>query len=81
MMIGCMIRSKASVHHDMIRAEMRAAPIPTKALFQSVTIVQQIWDLLKKKYSRLAFRLSEQLAENGENICRYAEKKMVPVTW
>ena len=62
-------------------SKTKFGPIVTKALFQSVTNIQQIWDLLKKKYSRLAFRLSEQLAENGENICRYAEKKMVPVTW
>ena len=80
-MIACMIRNKAPVHHDIIQAQMRAAPKLTKALFQSVTIVQRIWELLKKTYSRLAFGLLKQLAENGENPCWYAEMQMVPVTW
>ena len=32
-MIACMIRSKASMPHDIIRAEMGATPIITETLF------------------------------------------------
>ena len=42
-MIAGMIRSKASVPHDIIRAEMGAAPIITEALFQSVTCIKRLW--------------------------------------
>ena len=38
-MIARVIRSKASVPHDIIRAEMGATPIITEALFRSVTCI------------------------------------------
>ena len=65
-MIPRMIRSKASVPHDIIRAEMGVAPIITEALFQSVTCTQRLWELPKQRYPRLALMSSRQLAENGD---------------
>ena len=49
-MIARMIRSKASVPHDIIRAEMGVAPIITKA-FRSVTCIQRLWELPKRRYA------------------------------
>ena len=72
-MIACMIRSKSLVPHDIIRAEMGAAPIITEALVRSMTAIQRLWKLLKGRYSRLALTSSKQFAENGDNHCWYAE--------
>ena len=49
-MIARMIRSKASVPHDIIRAEMGVPPIITKA-FRSVTCIQRLWELPKRRYA------------------------------
>ena len=43
LMLACMIRSKESVPHDIIRAKMGATPIITEALFQLVTFIQRLW--------------------------------------
>ena len=53
-MIGHMIRRKASVTHDIIEAEMGAAPIIIKALCRPLTCIQQLWELPERSYSRLA---------------------------
>ena len=73
-MIARMIRSKASVPHDIIRAEMGAAPIITEALFRSVTCIQRLWELPKRRYPRLALMSSRQLAENGDIHYWYADQ-------
>ena len=44
-MIACMIRSKASVPHDIIQTEMGAAPIIFEALFRSMTCIQRFWEI------------------------------------
>ena len=49
-------------------SKTKFGPIVTKALFQSVTNIQQIWDLLKQSYSS-ALKSSNQLAEHGDNHC------------
>ena len=72
-MIVCMIRSKASVPHDIIRAELGASPIIIEALFRSVTCIQRLWELPKRRYPRLALMSSRQLGENGDIHCWYAE--------
>ena len=46
--IACMIRCKALVPHDIIRAEMRAASIIIEALFRLVTCIKQLWGSLKE---------------------------------
>ena len=59
--------------HDIIRAEMGAAPIITEALFRSMTCIQCLWKLPKQRYPMLALMSSRQLAENGDIHCWYAE--------
>ena len=54
-MIARMIKSKASMPHDIIRAEMEAA--------QSVTCIQWLLEFPKGRYSRLALMSSKQLAQ------------------
>ncbi len=73
LMIGRMIRSKASVPHDIVRAEMGAAPIAVEALLRSVTNIQRIWKLPKERYPRLALMSSLQLTAHGDTHCWYAE--------
>ena len=46
-MIVRMIRSKASVPHDIIRAKMGTASIITEALFQSMACIQSLWEIPK----------------------------------
>ena len=66
-MIHCIIRSKALVPHDIIQAETGAAPIITKALFQSMAS--------KQKYSRLA-HTSSKLAKHQDNIVGMLENML-----
>ena len=67
-MIVPMIRSNESVPHDIIQAEVGAAPIIIEALFRSVTFIQRLWELLKRRYPTLSLMSSRQLAKNGEFI-------------
>ena len=63
-MIAHMIRRKASVPYDIIQMEMVAAPTVTVPLFQWVMTIQWIWELPKKRCSRLVFMSWRQLAEH-----------------
>ena len=47
-MIAAMIRSKASVPHGIIWAQMGAASIISEALFRSVTFIQRLRSFLKE---------------------------------
>ena len=62
--IACMIRCKALVPHDIIWAAMGATLIITEALFWSMTVTQQLWELPKRRYSRLVIMPPKQLAEH-----------------
>lgn len=73
MMIARMIRSKPSVPHDIVRAELGAAPVVVEALFQAVTFMHRIWELPHERYPRLALMSSKRLAEDGDTHCWYAE--------
>lgn len=77
MMIARMIRSKPSTPHEIIRAEMGAAPVVTEALLRAVTFLHRIWELPRQKYPRLALTSSRQLADEGDTHCWYAEMR----TW
>ena len=46
-MIARMIRSKASMAHNIVLVEMEAAPIIIEGLFRSLTIIQRLWNLPK----------------------------------
>ena len=68
-MIVRMIRSKASVPHDIIRAKMGTASIITEALFQSMACIQSLWEIPK---SSQGWQLCHQ--DNWLNIhCWYVE--------
>ena len=47
-MITHMIRSKASIPHDIIHARQESSPIMIEALFRSVTGIQQLWSCVTK---------------------------------
>ena len=70
-MISRMIRAKASVPHDIIRAELAASPLVVEALTRSVSFIHSIWDLPRHRYARLALESSRQLAMQGDNACYY----------
>ena len=72
-MIGPMIRSKAFVPHDIVRAERGAAPIAIKALLQLVTNIQYVWKHPKERYPRLTLMSSLQPIEHGDTHYWYAE--------
>lgn len=72
-MIAHMIRSKPSTPHEIIRAELGAAPVVTEALLQTVTFLRRIGDLPQQRYPRLALDSSRQLSEEGDTRCWYTQ--------
>ena len=72
-MIARMIRAKASVPHEIIRAELGAPPLVIEALTRSVSFIHSIWDLPRDRYVRLALESSRQLASQGDTSCWYAQ--------
>ena len=72
-MISRMIRAKASVPHEIIRAELAAPPLVIEALTRSVSFIHSIWDLPRDRYARLALESSRQLASQGDTSCWYAQ--------
>ena len=57
-MISRMIRAKASVPHEIIRAELVAPPLVIEALTRSVSFIHSIWDLPRDRYAHLALESS-----------------------
>ena len=53
-MISRMIRAKASVPQDIIRAELVAPKLVTEALARSISFVHSIWSLPRDIYAKLA---------------------------
>lgn len=72
-MISRLIRAKASVPHEIIRAEMAAPPMEIEALTRSVSFIHSLWDTSRDRYTRLALESSRQLALHGEISCWYAQ--------
>ena len=72
-MIARLIRAKASVPHDIIRAELAAPPMEMEALTRSVSFVHSLWDTTRDRYARLALESSRQLALQGDTSCWYAQ--------
>ena len=54
---------------------MGATPMIIKALFRSMTYIQRLWEIPKRRYSRLALTSSKQLVEHGDNYWCYAKMK------
>ena len=57
-MISRMIRAKACVPHEIIRAELAAPPLVVEALTRSIPFIHNIWDLPRDRYARLAMESS-----------------------
>ena len=70
--IANMIRSNASVPHEIVWAEMGAAPILIEALLRSVACIQRLWKLHKRRYS-MTIMSSKQPTEHGDIHCWYAK--------
>ena len=71
-MISRMIRAKASLPHEIIRAELAALPMEIEVLTRSVSLIHSLWDTTRDRYSRLALESSRQLAMQGDTSCWYA---------
>ena len=72
-MISRLIRAKASVPHDIIRAEMAAPPMVVEALTRSVSFLHSLWKLPRERYARLALESSQQITAQGDTSCWYAQ--------
>ena len=72
-MISKMIRAKASVPHEIIRAEMAAPPVVIEALTRSITFLHNTWTLPHNRYAKLALQSSHKLALEGDETCWYAQ--------
>ncbi|KAH7434041.1 hypothetical protein KP509_07G098200 [Ceratopteris richardii] len=72
-MISRLLRSKPSVPHDIIRAELGTPPMLVEALFQAVSFVHSLWDTTRDRYTRLALESSRQLALQGDTSCWFAQ--------
>ena len=75
LMIGRVIRRKAFVPHDTVWVEMGAAPIAIEALLRSVTNIQRLWKLPKKRYPILALYTS--LKCSGKNITVFPSPRTI----
>ncbi|KAH6558407.1 hypothetical protein KP509_1Z065800 [Ceratopteris richardii] len=72
-MISRLLRSKPSVPHDIIRAELGTPPMLVEALFQLVTFILRVRELPTSRLTRLAFESSRHLAETGHEGVWYAQ--------
>lgn len=72
-MISRLIRSKPSVPHDIVRAELATPPMLVEALFQTVCFIQRMRVLSPDRLTCRAFEASRQLAESGEQGSWYSQ--------
>ncbi|MCO5590551.1 hypothetical protein L7F22_044522 [Adiantum nelumboides] len=72
-MISRMIRSKSSVPHDIIRAELAAPPMLVEALFQTVCLLHRFRDMDPDRISHRAFIASRDMALAGDTSSWYAQ--------
>ncbi|MCO5608531.1 hypothetical protein L7F22_062742 [Adiantum nelumboides] len=72
-LIAKLIRCKASVQHEIVRAELGAAPIVVEALTKSVSYIHSLWNLPSHRYVKLALESSCQLAREGDSNCWYEQ--------
>ena len=64
-MLGCLIRSKESVPHEVSREEFAHPPMLVEALFQMVAFIHRISNQPHDRLSRRAFEASRELHELG----------------
>ncbi|MCO5589434.1 hypothetical protein L7F22_043401 [Adiantum nelumboides] len=72
-MISRIIRSKPSVPHDIIRAELAAPPMLVEALFQTVCLLHRFRDMDPDRISHRAFIASREMARTGDTSSWYAQ--------
>ncbi|MCO5592980.1 hypothetical protein L7F22_058820 [Adiantum nelumboides] len=74
-MISRLVRSKASVPHDIVRAELAAPPMVVEALFQTVCMLHRFQDMDRDQIAYRAFTASRDLAMGGDTSCWYAQTR------
>ena len=57
-MISRMIRAKASLPHDIIRAELAAPKLVTEALARSISFLLSIWSLPGGRYAKITLKFA-----------------------
>ena len=72
-MISRMVKAKASVPHEIIRAQLAVPLLVVEALTRSVSFIHNIWNLSRDRYARLALDSSRQLAARRDTSCWYAQ--------
>eukprot|EP00249_Psilotum_nudum_P024953 c29331_g2_i2 orf=1-1479(+) len=75
LMISRLIRSKASVPHDIVRAELAAPPMLVEALFQTVCMLHRFQDMDRDQIAYRAFMASRELAMGGDTSSWYAQTR------
>ncbi|KAI5054061.1 hypothetical protein GOP47_0031046 [Adiantum capillus-veneris] len=72
-MISRLLRSKKTVPHDIIRAELATPPMVVEALFQTVCFIQRMRELPPDRLTRRAFEAAIQLSESGHARAWYSQ--------
>ena len=72
-MISRMIICKASVPHEIVKAELTASPLVVVTLTRLVSFIHSLWDLPRHRYACLALESFRQLALQGDTTCWYGQ--------
>ncbi|MCO5604088.1 hypothetical protein L7F22_058246 [Adiantum nelumboides] len=74
-MISRLIRSKPSVPHDIIRAELAAPPMLVEALFQTICMLHRLQSMDRDRLAYRAFSASQYMALAGDRSSWYAQTR------
>ncbi|KAI5065737.1 hypothetical protein GOP47_0020432 [Adiantum capillus-veneris] len=72
-MFSRLFRSKHTVPHDIIKAEVATPPMVVEALFHTICSIERMRDLPADRLTRRAFEASRQLSESGVSRSWYSE--------
>ncbi|MCO5607542.1 hypothetical protein L7F22_061739 [Adiantum nelumboides] len=75
LLISRFIRSKPSVPHDIIRAELAAPPMLVEALFQTVCMLHRLQSMDRDRIAYRAFSASQDMALAGDRSSWYAQTR------
>ena len=67
-MISRMIKAKAFIPHEIIRAQLADPPLVIKALTRSLSFIHNTWDLPRYRYAHLALESSRHLIHRGTHL-------------
>ncbi len=73
LMISRMIRSKPSVPHDIVRAELAVPPMLVEALFQTVCLLHRLQSMHHDRIAYRALQASQSMALAGDTSSWYAQ--------